>query len=113
MVLSEGVPPDIRIEDWYTEMFSLKEKRLTFMEDDLIRLMTNAGFEKITTCIFVAKQRSVRNWLENSGLPIGVQNRIYQMHVDLSEYGKNVYKMVELPNDLLIDMKFFTVVGVK
>lgn len=114
MVLSEGVPPDIRIKDWYTEMFKLKEERLTFMEDDLVKLITAASFDStVETSIFIAKRCSVKNWLNNSGLPVDKQEAIYEMHLELPSYGKKAYNLIELSNDILLDMKFVPVIAVK
>ena len=114
MILSEGVPPDIRIKDWYTAMFKLKEERLTFMEEDLVRLITCTDFDCVVEIsTFIAKKCSVRNWLGNSGLPSAKQKVIYKMHLELPDHGKEAYNLVELPNDILIDMKFVTVAAKK
>jgi ubiquinone/menaquinone biosynthesis C-methylase UbiE len=113
MCLSEGVPPSPKVKDWYTEMFKLKEERLTFMEDDLVELMRYAGFRNTKTVIHVSKRCSIRNWLVNSGLPLETQSAIYQMHLALDDYGKKAYNMVTFDHDILIDMKFAIVVGEK
>lgn len=113
MFISEGVPPDNRIKDWYTEMFKLKEERRTFLEDDLVALMVQAGFVDVRTEIYISKQCSIKNWLTNSGLPQETQDRIMQMHFDMPAYGKEAYRMVETEDDCLIDMKFVTVMGRK
>jgi len=113
MLISEGVPPDIRIKDWYTEMFKLKEERRTFMEDDLVALMTQAGFADIETEIYISKRCSINNWLTNSGLPQTTQDKIMQMHFVMPACGKEAYRMVETEDDCLIDMKFVTLVGRK
>lgn len=113
MLISEGVPPDIRIKDWYTEMFKLKEERRTFMEDDLVALMVQAGFVDVETEIYISKRCSIKNWLTNSGLPQGTQDKIMHMHFDMPAYGKDAYNMVETEDDCLIDMKFVTVIGRK
>lgn len=42
--LSEGVPPDKCVKDFYREIFELKEKRLTFFPEDLEKLHKNGGF---------------------------------------------------------------------
>jgi ubiquinone/menaquinone biosynthesis C-methylase UbiE len=113
MFISEGVPPDIRIKDWYTEMFKLKEERQTFMEGDLVSLMAQSGFVDIRTEIYISERCSIRNWLVNSGLPQNSQDKIMQMHFDMPAHGKAVYRMIETEDDCLIDMKFVTVIGRK
>ena len=74
MVFSEGVPPSKEVKKDYIEIFRLKEKRLTFYEEDMIALMENAGFKNITLKTVVLPQMSVRNWLDNSGLSQNVKD---------------------------------------
>lgn len=113
MVLSEGVPPDARVRDWYTSMFTLVERRLTFMEADLERLMRDAGFKDIETKVYLSRRCSVRDWLVKCGLPRQTQEAVIKMHFELEEYGKKAYDMVETDNDVLINMKFAIVTGWK
>lgn len=113
MVFSEGVPPTRHVVPFYTEMFKLKEERITFMEEDLQRLMKTAGFKKIKKTIVWARRSSIKNWLVNSGIPQENQDKIFQMHVDLDERGKRDYNMVLEKGDCLIDMKFVILTGEK
>lgn len=113
MVFSEGVPPTEHVVPFYTKMFKLKEDRITFMEKDLISLMKHGGFKKIRKKIFCLKQASIRNWLQNSGLPQGVQDKIFEMHLALDARGKRDYHMTIRDNDCFIDMKFVILTGTK
>lgn len=113
MVFSEGVPPTKHVKTFYTEMFKLKEDRITFMEEDLTNLMKKAGFKKIQKKIYWARHSSIRNWLDSSGLPAKVKNEIFQMHIDLDEQGKRDYNMVIENKDCYIDMKFVILAGTK
>lgn len=113
MIFSEGVPPSEHVKPWYTEMFKLKEERNTFMDEDLRRLMERAGFQNIQEKIHWARQSSIRNWLQNSGLAQPVQDQIFQMHLDLDERGKRDYNMTQVDHDCLIDMKFVILTGDK
>lgn len=113
MIFSEGVPPSEHVKPFYTDMFRLKEERLTFMDSDMIAFMRNAGFENIKEIVYWSRRSSIRNWLENSGLPIGVQEEIFAMHLGMDERGKRDYNMVLESGDCLIDMKFITLVGEK
>lgn len=113
MVLSEGVPPLPEIKQDYIEIFKLKEKRLTFMEDDLVALMSRAGFKNIQVDILWLREMSVRNWLANSGLPPSKQNRIFELHVNAKDYFKKAYNMVEVDGDCLIDIKIAMLIGKK
>ena len=113
MIFSEGVPPTQHVVPFYTEMFKLKEKRITFMEKDLKGLMKKSGFKNIKTKLFWVRQASIKNWLENSGIPQAAQDKIFQMHIDLDAQGKRDYKMTIKNNDCFIDMKFVILTGEK
>jgi ubiquinone/menaquinone biosynthesis C-methylase UbiE len=113
MIFSEGVPPTERVKPFYSEMFKLKEERLTFMDGDLSDLMENSGFRNIQKKLYWSKGSSIRNWLGNSGLPAEVQERIFRMHLEMHEHGKEDYNMVIENGDCLIDMKFVILVGEK
>lgn len=113
MILSEGVPPTEAIKPFYIEMFKLKEDRLTFMEHELVDLMKRANFRNIRTKIYYSRRSSIRNWLENSGLPQKTQGKIMDMHMNMDAHCKRAYNFVHNGNDCLIDMKFAIVVGEK
>ena len=113
MIFSEGVPPSEEVKPFYVDMFKLKEERLTFMDSDMIRLMRGSGFKNIKEAVYWSKGSSIRNWLENSGLPKDVQEKIFMMHLEMDEQGKRDYNMVVEDNDCLIDMKFVVLVGEK
>ena len=113
MVFSEGVPPSPEVKQDYIEIFKLKEKRLTFMEADLIALMERAGFNNIQVNIVWLRRMSVRNWLTNSGLPQSIQDEIFELHVNAKDYFKRAYNMVEADRDCLIDMKMAILIGMK
>ena len=113
-VLSEGVPPSKATGDWYTEMFRLKEERLTFFPETLEDLLSRAGFLDIRTRIHISPQVSIRNWLENSGLPPSRQQEIMQMHLDMPPKVGEAYRATFTEDgDVLVDMKFAIVVGTK
>jgi len=113
MVLSEGVPPAPEVKEDYKRIFKLKEKRLTFTEEDLVSLMKNSGFKNIRIFVHIMKNFSVCDWLNNSGLPKDKQNKIYKMHVNGSEIFKKAYNMKNVNGDCLIDTKNLILVGEK
>jgi len=113
MIFSEGVPPSPEVKKDYIEIFKLKEKRLTFMEEDLIALMRRAGFNNIRTEVIWLRKMSIRNWLINSSLPQTVQEKIFELHVNAEDYFKKAYNMKEVNGDCLIDMKMAILTGEK
>ncbi len=113
MVLSEGVPPSIDVKEDYAKIFKLKEERLTFMPQDLHKLMKKAGFKNIKTEIVLMKHMSINNWIENSGLPENTQKTIYRMHIEAGDYFKRAYNMKVTDEDCYIDMQSAILVGTK
>jgi choline kinase/ubiquinone/menaquinone biosynthesis C-methylase UbiE len=115
MVLSEGVPPNPALKDWYAQMFALKEDRLTFLDQDLEDLLEMGGFAPVQLERHVTPQVSIGNWLKKSGLPARTQRQIYQMHLDLDEAGKRAYRMAVTANppDIRCDFTFVIAVGRK
>ena len=113
-VLSEGIPPAKAAGDWYTEMFRLKEERLTFFPETLEDLLSRAGFSDVWTKIHISPQVSIRNWLENSGVPPSRQRQIMQIHLDMPPIVREAYRVTfSDEGDVLLDMKFAIVVGIK
>jgi len=113
MILSEGVPPTKRVKKDYVEIFRLKEKRVTFYEEDLANLMKKSGFKNIELKTIYLRKMSVRNWLTSSGLPRVIQEKIYRLHKNAADYFKDDYNMIEKDNDCLIDMKMIILVSRK
>lgn len=113
MIFSEGIPPSPHVKQFYIDMFKLKEERITFMESDLESLMKHSGFKIIKKAVHWNRQSSIKNWLENSGLSLEMQDQIFRMHLELDDQGKKDYNMVIKDSDCLIDMKFLILVGEK
>lgn len=111
LVVSEGVPPCPEVKPEYIKIFELKEKRLTFLPEDLTGLLARTGFVKITRRSCVLPRVSVKNWLENSGCPEPVREKIMQLHLNSSDLFKKAYDLVVTENDCLINMHFFMVKG--
>jgi SAM-dependent methyltransferase len=113
-ILSEGIPPDRSAEEWYTEMFRLKEERLTFFPETLEKILSRAGFSDMRIDIHVSRQVSIRNWLEYSGLPDSRQQEIMQTHLAMPQDIRRAYRATfSQDQDVLLDMKFAIVVGTK
>jgi len=111
MVLSEGIPPTVALKGWYSDMFALKEDRLTFLAEDLKNLLEMGGFVPDRIIRHVSPQVSIGDWLKKSGLAIETQRQIYQMHLDLNEEGKRAYRMTVTSDDIRCDFTFIVAVG--
>ncbi len=106
-VISEGIPPSQDTVKYYKKIFRLKEKRILFTEKSLRRLVEKAGFEVIDESFHVLKQKSVRNWLENSCVPLKKQEKILSIYLKSDEL-KRAHNMRVMNNgcvDCLVDVK--------
>ncbi len=112
-VLSEGVPSSKAIKPWYTEVFKLKEERITFTTQSLKGILQTAGFKDIEVVPHIIEQSSVKNWMEHSGLHVDRQAEITQAFRAMPEAVKRGYGATMTEEDVFINIKFVTVVGVK
>ena len=113
MILAEGVPPTPEVRQEYINIFKLKEKRLTFMEEELINIMRRSGFKNINVSQYIMKNFSVNDWLENSGLIKRKRDKIFEMHTMGSDTFKKAYNMKITKDDCFIDVKNLILVGKK
>lgn len=113
MILSEGIPPLPELKQDYSDIFKLKENRITFLEEDIIKLMSSAGFKNIKVIPHVMNNFSVANWLGKSGLDKQKQDKIFEMHVTARDLFKKAYNMKIVNGDCLIDVKNIICVGEK
>ena len=113
MVLAEGIPPTPELKDDYTEIFRLKEERITFLQEDLVKLLDKSGFKNIEITGHKMTNFSVRNWLSNSGQSKKIQDKIYDLHVTSSDLFKEAYKLELKDDDCFIEVKNLILVGEK
>lgn len=113
MMVSEGVPPVAELKEDYQRIFELKEKRITFSEEDLRELMSKSGFKDIKVTTYIMKNFSVKNWLRNSAASQENQDKIFDMHVNSSDLFKKSYNLKMTDGDCLIDVKNIIIKGYK
>jgi ubiquinone/menaquinone biosynthesis C-methylase UbiE len=113
MVVCEGTPPDAQTRNWYTDIFKLKEERITVYEQDVISWMYEAGFKCIGIRPYILRRMSIRNWLNSSGLPEDIKTEIYHRHIYAPLEVKDSYNMVTENNDCFIDMRNVIITGTK
>ncbi|MBN2406076.1 MAG: methyltransferase domain-containing protein [Elusimicrobia bacterium] len=113
MVICEGVPPHPSVKKRYMEIFKIKEKRHTFLIEDLVGLFKKAKFKSIKVKEYIMKNVSMQNWLNNSGLQYGACRKIENLHICADENFKKVYNMKITRDDIIMDWKFVFVSGEK
>jgi len=113
-ILVEGIPPSDEAQDWFTGMFRLKEERIVFCPTSLKQLLLMVGFSGVSVDTYTMPQVSVRNWLENSSLSPGLQDRIMEEHFTMPASVREAYRATyNGGSDAKIDMKFAICVGEK
>ena len=112
-MICEGVSPDKETLGFYKEVFRHKETRHSFLVDDLMNLLVNANFKKVTARLVVLPNMSMNNWLDNSGLPFRNIDIIRKLHFDCSKEIQKSYCMKFDKDDILMDWKFAIVYGEK
>ena len=115
LIVAEGVPPtdEDEVVQWYTKMFRLKEERRTFKSWEMAHYLEKNGFVNLSQRVHIMEDFSVRNWVENSGLDLGNQNKIIDMHLYASKKIKDVYDMKIIDGDCFIKTKNVITVGEK
>jgi predicted SAM-dependent methyltransferase len=115
LIVAEGVPPseDKKVVDWYTHMFSFKEKRRTFTPSQLEYYFKKNGFKRIKVRIHVMERFSIHNWLENSGLGQQRITKIMNLHLGAPQNIKDIYNMQITNNDCLVDTTNVIISGEK
>lgn len=111
-VISEGIPP-YGARDFHKKFLTKKEKRRIFTVDDLIELLEKARFEDIDFVIHKMENVSIKNWLNNSGLPKEKQIELYKMRLDSPYHAQKAENMKIANGDILTDWHFAIVSGVK
>jgi len=77
------------------------------------RLMVRAGFKYIKAAEYIMEGFSIRNWLDNSGLPKESTDRIMEIHRTMPDAVRKAYKATITQDDVVIQSKFAILTGTK
>ena len=111
--ISEGVPPSIDSEDWYSTMFVIKEKRNTFSRSKIEKLLKDVGFSIHNTQLRIIPH-SIRNWIETSQMTPKQKAQMWEMQMQMPRSVWEDYNTQVTPDgDIIKDFHFCTVVGLK
>ena len=115
IIIAEGVPPtnDKKIIDWYTDMFKLKEKRRTFIPEDLCYYLIKNGFKNVDYKIYIMENFNINNWLNNSGIDPKIQDEILRLHLEADPMIKEAYNMKINNGECIVRTKNIIVTGEK
>ncbi len=115
LIIAEGVPPsdDEDVVKWYSDMFKLKEERVTFTENELVNILKDNCFKDIKRVLHINQNFSIRNWLINSGLDKNAQDKIFNIHLDANEKVKKLYHMRFKGNDCIVTTKNLILIASK
>jgi len=112
LIISEGVPP-VGVKSFHERFLKKKEDRQVFSVDDLVQFFEKSKFENIDFEIHKMPDVSIRNWLDNSGLPKEKQEELYKIRLDSPMYSQKAENMRISNGDILTDWYFAIVSGVK
>ncbi len=113
ITIGERTSPSDETKAEYRAIFKLKDKRVIFIEDDLIELIEKAGFLFMYSKTHWIRGLSVRSWLAKSELPDAVKSKVFALHVNGSDKLKQAYSMKVRDDDCFIDIKNVILVGEK
>lgn len=112
MVVGEALPPveEYRkdrdfIKRWYRRMFRLKEDRLIFSEYDIVNLLAAAGFREIRIDYYTIERLSVKNWIQNGGLPKDKALKLWRAYHKVPQKVAWAYHLAKVPGDVLINCR--------
>ena len=83
------------------------------MEEDIMAILADAGFQRINVRTFFMDGISVNNWLEDARLPEVAKSKIMELHRNASPYFKKAYRLKEANGEIVIDMKHAIVTAEK
>ncbi|MBI4019237.1 MAG: methyltransferase domain-containing protein [Candidatus Aenigmarchaeota archaeon] len=113
-ILQEGVPPHPSLKSDFERIFALKETRVTFVPEEMKKLLRDAGFAKASVEIVKDPDFDLINWLDNDGtLSEEVKKRIVYLHVNGSEEFKKHYNVRTAGGRILIDTNAAFAIGEK
>src|SRR3989338_7340673 len=113
-ILQEGVPPHPSLKADFEKIFALKETRITFVPDDMKKLLRDAGFAKVSVRVVRDPHFDLLNWLDNDGtLGEDVKKKIVELHVNGSEKFKKHYNVRKTGGRVLIDTNAAFAIGEK
>lgn len=107
LIISEGIPMDNSLLDFYRSFLFKKEKRDVFTIDYLINILKD--FHDITTREIILKNQSIKNWLENSNTEKKLADEIFRIHIQAPKEIKEKINMIEKNDDIYCDWKFITI----
>lgn len=113
ILISEAIPPDERIFDYYREIFKIKEKRNCYLLQDLLKLLREGGFIDLQYQVYRFDIKLL-SWLNDKTLTPEKKKLLYLMHTESSEEFKKAYAMDSLPNgDYRLRCKMAIITGKK
>lgn len=112
-LIAEFIPPnDDLIEEWISLRIN-KEKRSLINIDDIINLLSKHDFKIVDTFRNAIRRSSLNNWLENWCESEELKNEMESKFVSASDEYKKAANFEISGNDLLFDMHYGIVCGMK
>ena len=114
MYIIEGVPPMNEAEEFFTEVFKLKEPRNVLTFDSIELMLLRNGFRNVKFTGHIIPENNILEWLQNDGsLSEYIINEIHDMHLNMSDDLKKMYDSKIIDDICYCDFTNAIVMGVK
>lgn len=113
VVLCEGVPPDGKVRQFYTELFALFDKRHILTEGDMLALLRMNGFKQIMLQPFFMENVNLVDWLRKVSPNEEVLQKALKLHLAGDEHFRRVYEVKGEGDQLTMTWRFMVATGIK
>ncbi len=113
LVVCEGVPPDSRVKQFYTDLFKLFDSRHILTEADIVALLRLSGFTDIRMEPFFMERVDLLDWLRKVSGDEETFNAALAMHREGDSHLRRVYEMNEEGGRFTMTWRFVVARAVK
>jgi SAM-dependent methyltransferase len=113
VVLCEGVPPDSRVKQFYTDLFALFDNRHILTEGDLVALLRMNGFRQISLRPYFMENVDLIDWLKKVSKDESIYQQALKMHQAGDSHFRRIYEVTEQDNHYTMTWRFTIATGVK
>lgn len=110
VVLTQAVPPSLRVKPWHDQLHEMLLVNKTPTTDDMVSFCRLANFKDIQSQ-FCFHQMNVNEWLDARAENDPMKEKVLEHHKKLSSFAEYEPEFVE--NDVTITVRFAIVSGIK
>jgi len=111
IIICESVPVNNLCVSDFSQIVSVKENRLVFTDEDLLRLLFR--FKDVQETNVLLQDQSIDDWLSNCGVSKDIYKRTMDAHLRSSDKYRSSANMKIKGKDITVNMRFMAVRGQK